>query len=144
MNYKEQLLHPFWQKKRLEVLERDKFTCQKCQDDNTTLNVHHLQYNKGCMAWEYNNENLVSLCCICHDIIEDLKKETEYKCPFDQIKILKTDHWKHKHKAMFVHDTYEINMYIYDINNNLFLKFFLGKHDLEGISELIKKPLNFV
>ena len=32
MNYSEQLKSPKWQKKRLEIMQRDKFTCQLCGD----------------------------------------------------------------------------------------------------------------
>lgn len=44
MKYSEQLKHPKWQKKRLEILKRDKWKCKKCKDDTTTLNVHHKEY----------------------------------------------------------------------------------------------------
>jgi len=33
-----------WQKKRLEIMKRDKFTCRICGDTESTLSVHHLFY----------------------------------------------------------------------------------------------------
>jgi len=41
MDFKEQYRHPKWQKKRLDILKRDKFTCRSCGDKESTLNVHH-------------------------------------------------------------------------------------------------------
>lgn len=65
------LKHPLWQKRRLEIMQRDNFTCQICGkgiNDGTTLNVHHKQYIYGKMPWEYDNTNLVTLCEKCHKI----------------------------------------------------------------------------
>lgn len=64
--YAKQRLDPRWQKKRLEVMERDKWTCQNCQSKDKTLNVHHKAYVKGLMPWEYENFVLVTLCEECH------------------------------------------------------------------------------
>ena len=78
MTYSEQLLHPLWQKKRLEILERDDFTCQNCQDTEKTLHVHHKAYPKGKLAWEVPSEFLTTLCGDCHKSIETQKKELLY------------------------------------------------------------------
>jgi hypothetical protein len=66
LTYKEQLLHPSWQRKRLEILQRDDFHCQRCFDDESTLHVHHKRYVRGRMAWEYPNHELVTVCEVCH------------------------------------------------------------------------------
>ena len=67
LSYSEQLKHPSWQKRRLEVLSEADFTCQGCYDKETTLHVHHKQYFSGRMAWEYSNDELIVLCEDCHD-----------------------------------------------------------------------------
>ena len=67
LTYREQLLHPNWQRKRLEVLNRDNFRCCMCEDDQTTLHVHHKQYAKGRLAWEYPNDELVTLYEVLYD-----------------------------------------------------------------------------
>ena len=41
MIYVEKLKDPRWQRKRLEILQRDDWKCYWCKDDKTTLNVHH-------------------------------------------------------------------------------------------------------
>ncbi|MGC4244537.1 MAG: hypothetical protein QM686_20380 [Herbaspirillum sp.] len=65
-NYADKLKDPRWQKKRLEVMQRDHFTCQDCGDKETTLNVHHLTYN-GSNPWDTDINQLVTLCESCHE-----------------------------------------------------------------------------
>ncbi len=66
MNYKEQYQHPKWQKKRLEILERDNFTCTNCGSDEKNLHVHHFLYVKEFKVWEYDEGNLTTFCDECH------------------------------------------------------------------------------
>ena len=42
--YYEKFKDPRWQKKRLEVLQRDEFMCQICLDTSSTLHIHHRRY----------------------------------------------------------------------------------------------------
>jgi hypothetical protein len=63
----EQLKDPRWQQLRLKVMERDGFQCQECGDKTETLNVHHKRYVKGRKAWEYEADDLVTLCETCHE-----------------------------------------------------------------------------
>ena len=67
LTYREQLLHPNWQRKRLEVLEDSGWACASCGTSDETLHVHHKRYVKGRLAWEYEKDQLVSLCKTCHD-----------------------------------------------------------------------------
>lgn len=73
MTYAEILKHPFWQKKRLQIFERDNFTCQHCSDKFTTLQVHHKYYTPDTMPWEYPDEALITLCELCHEKEEFIK-----------------------------------------------------------------------
>lgn len=66
MTYKEQLLHPNWQRKRLEVMQEVGFKCEACGTDEITLNVHHRRYVKGRKVWEYELHELACLCQPCH------------------------------------------------------------------------------
>lgn len=67
MTYSEQLRHPNWQRKRLAMLDSADWTCEKCDAKETTLHVHHKQYIKGRMAWEYEPHELLVLCEECHE-----------------------------------------------------------------------------
>ena len=74
-DFTKQYKHDKWQKKRLEILRRDKWKCRCCGETNISLDVHHLYYDVGCLIWDYDNEVLVSLCRDCHIKIHvDLKK----------------------------------------------------------------------
>ena len=68
--YAEKLRDPKWQKKRLEIMERDGFACCHCGDKNSTLNVHHSFYERGKMPWEYGDYMLTTLCEACHGKVE--------------------------------------------------------------------------
>lgn len=85
--YSEKLRDPRWQKKRLEILGRDNFTCVKCGDKETELHVHHLKYNG--LPHEADSTDLETLCKHCHnatsffkiDIIKSIKNGSKtYLC----------------------------------------------------------------
>ena len=65
--YSELLKHPKWQRKRLEILKRDEFTCRRCDETDKTLHVHHGYYRRGLNPWEYEDETLFTLCEDCHE-----------------------------------------------------------------------------
>jgi len=69
MTYKDQLLDPRWQRKKAGILKRDNYTCRnpKCCSTTKNLQVHHLEYFSGIMAWEYPDDMLITLCVDCHD-----------------------------------------------------------------------------
>jgi len=73
MNYSEKLKDPRWQKKRLEILERDEFTCQSCTDKATELHVHHIKYTEN--PWDAPPADLITYCKYCHLIHETIKKK---------------------------------------------------------------------
>jgi len=64
--YKEKLKNPRWQKKRLEILERDNWECQNCGETKKTLCVHHRTYFLNRDPWEYENKIFITLCEDCH------------------------------------------------------------------------------
>lgn len=65
--YAEKLKHPLWQRKRLEILNRDGFKCRGCGNGEKTLHVHHLKYTRGRDPWDYPDASLVTLCEVCHE-----------------------------------------------------------------------------
>jgi hypothetical protein len=74
LTYSEQLAHPNWQRKRLEILNRDSFECTDCGSKENQLHVHHKYYKKGKMAWDYPDDCLITLCGQCHKSLEDSKQ----------------------------------------------------------------------
>lgn len=69
MKYSEKLKDPRWQKKRLEIFERDEWTCQTCKSKENTLSLHHKYYSKEYEnPWEYPDTALITLCDQCHEM----------------------------------------------------------------------------
>jgi hypothetical protein len=91
-SYQELLKDPRWQKKRLEILGEQEFSCENCGDNKSTLHVHHGTYLKGKKPWEYPDELLHVLCETCHSEIEKCKEEVNHLlgtlsvCDFDSIR----------------------------------------------------------
>jgi hypothetical protein len=57
--------YPFdWEATAKRIRERDSYTCQRCGEFGN--HVHHLDGNK----MNCNDENLTTLCCSCHPIVE--------------------------------------------------------------------------
>jgi len=65
VSYKEQYNHPNWQRKRLEIMERDEFKCMLCGNKHKMLHVHHNTYD-GKYIWECRNQSMITLCVDCH------------------------------------------------------------------------------
>lgn len=68
MTYSTKLQNPKWQRKRLEVLNRDGFACKLCSDTETQLDVHHLKYTGK--PWDALLDDLITLCRHCHEAVE--------------------------------------------------------------------------
>lgn len=65
--YQRQLTSPHWQRKRLEIFQRDDFICRWCGDKETELVVHHVKYLPGVKAWEHPSDLLLTICTPCHE-----------------------------------------------------------------------------
>jgi RNA polymerase subunit RPABC4/transcription elongation factor Spt4 len=74
--YLEKLKDPRWQKKRLEILDRDEWTCQYCGSKDKTLHVHHLRYS-GPDPWDCHSGFLITACEDCHKYESEVREEWE-------------------------------------------------------------------
>lgn len=77
MTYQEQLLTDEWKLRRQEIIDRDFGICQQCMSSKN-LNVHHLTYIDGRMAWEYEDFYLITLCGECHKKTHEDKELGEF------------------------------------------------------------------
>ena len=73
-SYSEKLKDIRWQKKRLQVLERDGWRCRDCGCKDQTLHVHHCHYERG-GPWQTPNDLLMSLCEDCHETRQSLESD---------------------------------------------------------------------
>ena len=77
VKYSEKLRDPRWQKLRLQVFERDEWTCQLCGDTGSTLAVNHKYYLSSKEPWEYPIDALNTLCESCHSNEYESRPEAE-------------------------------------------------------------------
>jgi 5-methylcytosine-specific restriction endonuclease McrA len=66
LGYSDKLQDIRWQMRRLEILERDGNTCQNCGRASPFNEVHHKVYRAGNDPWDYDDNELVTLCRECH------------------------------------------------------------------------------
>jgi 5-methylcytosine-specific restriction endonuclease McrA len=64
--YRALLRDPRWQRRRLAVFTRDRWTCQACGATTKELQVHHRWYVPDKPPWEIPMSALVTLCRDCH------------------------------------------------------------------------------
>ena len=75
--YSEKLKDPRWQRKRLEIMQRDDFRCVHCCSESEMLSVHHRYYIAGRMPWEYPNWSLKTLCKVCHQASHEMTERRD-------------------------------------------------------------------
>lgn len=134
MTYAEKLRDPRWQKKRLQIFNRDKFTCKLCKDTETTLQVHHLEYHGE--PWETPNKHLITLCEHCHHEVEKIKKNNA-KFNFSTISIEKML-FNDNSRLMFIVHNYELIQRIYNDGSKFLAGYNFGGRFDSGIVELKK------
>lgn len=71
MTYSDKLKDPRWQKKRLEIMQRDGWKCRDCSASDKQLQVHHCVYEKH--PWEVKSEYLMTVCEDCHQLRQKLE-----------------------------------------------------------------------
>ena len=90
MSYSLKLKDPRWQRKRLEILQRDNFQCTCCGDTESEIHVHHSYYEYGKEIWDYEDSTLFTLCSDCHyahTISQKKIKEMMRTIQYDQLYI---------------------------------------------------------
>ena len=88
ISYSEKLKDPRWQKRRLEIFNRDNWTCVSCNRKDLSLHVHHIKYIPGLEPWDYCPSHLVTYCEFCHNT-EHLIGDQINDCLMEVIKLNK-------------------------------------------------------
>ena len=78
IKFEDQYNHPMWQKKRFEILKRDKWKCRLCDSENNQLHVHHRYYKRGVKLWEYKNTCYITACHSCHEYLHKVQDELNH------------------------------------------------------------------
>jgi hypothetical protein len=137
-NYSDLLKSPKWQKKRLEIMKRDKFRCKLCGDTEISLQVHHKEYINGNAPWEYENSQLVTLCEHCHNEVTKIQKDGY---SFDGINIYKSNNWQDGSRIMFVSVFEMCSMTIYNSEGKFIDGYNLNWEEVRNIIKVLKKAL---
>lgn len=72
-----------WKIWRLQVFERDNYTCQECGVTNTYLEPHHILPIRSNKDTLFNTKNGITLCRQCH--IKTFWKESDYAEKYSKI-----------------------------------------------------------
>lgn len=64
--YDERRRDPRWQRKRLEIYERDGFACVDCGTKTENLQIDHAWYEPRHAPWEYPDSCFFTRCDSCH------------------------------------------------------------------------------
>lgn len=126
MTYSEKLKDPRWQKKRLEIMQRDNFTCKLCGDTKETLHIHHSRY-KG-TPWQADDEHLHTICATCHRFMTYKEKDEGV------VRIIKTT-FEEGDRVCFCHTSK--GFFIYTINNGNATRYELGSRFMNELRTLL-------
>jgi hypothetical protein len=74
IDFQAQYRRPEWQRKRLEIMDRDGWACTHCDNPGRELQIHHAFYSGKRKPWEYPDESLHTLCKECHEEFEIIRK----------------------------------------------------------------------
>jgi hypothetical protein len=77
---------PRWQKRRLEIFERDNWQCLWCGATHKQLAVHHLAYTVD-DPWDAGDNHLLTVCQECHDNDHKSRAEIE-KALLNNLKVI--------------------------------------------------------
>lgn len=114
MSYKQKLLDPRWQKVRLEILNRDSFSCVICHDKTTTLHVHHLKYTTD-DPWDAQESDLITCCKHCHSLFEYHSKHKDISIMVSEVMKWKvSDEWT----CLFVFNPLRTEYLFYNYNEH--------------------------
>ena len=78
--YQDYIGSKIWDKKRKARLEKDGNRCRLCDEDGSRfrLEVHHRPLSYGKIPNESIEDDLITLCARCHDLITSVIREDRY------------------------------------------------------------------
>jgi 5-methylcytosine-specific restriction endonuclease McrA len=73
--YADKLTDPRWLSRRFQIIERDHSYCTFCGAFTDKPQVHHKRYIRGLNPWEYDDDDLTTLCPECHQYVHEIGVE---------------------------------------------------------------------
>ena len=74
LQYSDKLKNSKWIEFRKRVYRKDGYRCTICGTKDRPLNAHHRFYTNGLEPWEYNVDDLDTLCSWCHEFLHRIYK----------------------------------------------------------------------
>lgn len=65
---------------RLNIFERDKYTCQRCGEKGCYLSAHHIKGWAEYPKLRYDMDNGITLCLACHKLTDNYAAKANKKC----------------------------------------------------------------
>jgi len=109
MTYLAQLRHPKWQRKRLEVLQRDGWIVRAAQKGDYAVYADGSKAPIVTGAWEYSGDDLTSLCEDCHELTHAERPKVAVcsspvkACCWPRIFCPLSSAWRHINERRFFH-----------------------------------------
>lgn len=72
LSYENQLKTKEWKEKRRHIFKTRGRKCSVCGTTAGILQIHHLRYLSGHLAWEYEDKDLIVVCKHCHQRLHGL------------------------------------------------------------------------
>lgn len=79
LSYEKQLKTKEWKEKRRHIFETKGRKCSICGTTTEILQIHHVRYLSGRLAWEYKDKYLVVVCQHCHQKIHGFRTTSGLK-----------------------------------------------------------------
>lgn len=127
--YSDKLKNPRWQKKRLEIMQRDNFACKLYGDTESTLAIHHLKYSGD--PWDAPNKDLITVCEGCHALIPSMRRESEYN---ENMKVIRHEISEGKQIIFIISDS---SSYMWVGNNGASTGIFIDNQTILKFDEFI-------
>lgn len=79
LTYSEKLKDPRWQRKRLQIFNRDDWKCVVTGLSTQTLCVHHMRYHGA--PWSSPDDELETVCETVHELITPIARYLQKSAP---------------------------------------------------------------
>ncbi len=106
-----------------------------CGDKNNPLHIHHKRYINDNLPWEYQDDDLITLCEYCHKWIERSQKEI-IGFDFSKLKALKLANGNYIIRC-FKYDGNDVSIILFNAEDRLIKSFSIYELGVEKIKNFL-------